>query len=546
MKLRWITIRALLLVSAFTCPASAEEKAPTLTGLFPHGSSRGNTVTVTASGNLPAWPLKTWMAGEYEQDTTLSCKVLKDKGKLEISVPADAKPGIHWLRLYNSAGASSPRPFLVSDLPDVLEKEPDNSTAETLQLEKTGVMIHGRLEKKGDVDSIAVNLEANDVLVADLLANRVLASPMDGNLQITSPAGFVLAENDDDQGMDPKIVFRPPAPGRYIIRIFSFPAKPNSSIQFSGESSYIYRLALTTGPFIEYAYPLAAGLAEAAPVTLHGWNIPEDRKLIKLPAVEKGSYTIRIDGAANGAPLTREDCEILTEEEYASAGKLPKPLRTLLVSGRIALPGERDTFLFSSPDNKELEVSVEARGLGSLLDPVLTIKDSESKTVSEKDDTDGGLDCKAQFTAAANKTYHISVSDRFNHGSWRFFYLLRIAEPTRDFSLALGSDSFVLEKGKKLEIPVTIERHGGYDQKILITAADLPAGIHSTTAESIHGQDSAKAVKLILEGDSAPLGIPFRITGSAGGKGEPVHEAGYSVPGRKTPLRRAWLTVKGG
>ena len=141
--------------------------------------------------------------------------------------------------------------------------------------------------------------------------------------------------------MDPRIVFRAPAAGLYIVRIFSFPAKPNSTIQFAGENSYVYRLALTTGPFIEYAYPLAAGLSGAPQLTLNGWNIPADRKLARASAVEERTQgTIRIPGAANRASITREDGDIVTEEKYPGTGKLLKPSGTLLLSGRTGSPRE--------------------------------------------------------------------------------------------------------------------------------------------------------------------------------------------------------------
>lgn len=546
MQLQRTTTWAAFLATAIACSATAEEKAPSLGGLFPAGCSRSETVTVTALGNFSTWPPRAWILDESENTTRVTCRVLEEKGKLEISAPEDAEPGIYWLRLYNAAGASSPRPFLVSTLPGILEKNAGSQAGDPLRLKNTGVMVHGRLEKKGEVDKIAISLETGAVLVADLLASRVLASPMDASLQVTSPAGFILAENDDDQGVDPRIVFRAPAPGLYIVRIFSFPAKPNSTIQFAGENSYVYRLALTTGPFIEYAYPLAAGLSGSRQLTLNGWNIPADRKLARTSAVkERTQGTIRIPGGANRVPITREDGDIVTEEKYPRTGKLLKPSGTLLLSGRTGSPGEKDVFLLTSSEKRKLSVSVKARELGSLLDPVLSIKDPDSKTVSEADDTDGGLDCKTEFTAAGGKTYQIEITDRYSHGGQRFYYLLRVATPEKGFSLALGSDSFVLENGMKLEIPVTITRHGGFDRKILVTATDLPDGIRSTTAESVPGQDSAKAVKLILEGTAAPLGIPFRITGKTGEKEDPMETAGYKVAGRKRPLQRAWLTVKG-
>ena len=547
MKIRGVTFLAVLIATSLASALTAEDKPPTLTGMFPQGACRGSSVAVTVSGELTSWPLNCWICDDRERETNLVCKTMEAKGKLTITVPADAQAGVYWLRLYNKDGASSPRPFLVSELPDTIEKEPNNSAKDAPLLEKSGLLVHGRLEKKGDVDSYAVELEADEILVADLLASRTLASPMDGTLQITSAAGFVLAENDDDQEMDPRLIFRAPRKARYIVRIFSFPSKPNSSIQFSGTAAHIYRLALTTGPFIDRAYPLAAALAGPAEIRLEGWNIPAAKKIVKLQAAAaRGPQLLRIPGSINAVPVERDDFLSITEEDSQASGKLPVFKETMVISGMINSPGERDSYVFTSPDGKTVEVSVLARSLGSLLDPVINILDDASKTVSEKDDSEGSLDCSTRFTPAANKPYRIELGDRFSHGGPRFFYMLRIGLPARDFSLKLESASFVLEKGKKLELPVTVERHGGYDGKIVITAADLPKGVRSTTVESLNGKDSAKAVKLVLESEGAALGSPFRITGSSDLESSARKWAGFQVPGRKTRFTKPWLTVRGG
>ena len=547
MKIRGVTFLAVLIATSLASALTAEDKPPTLTGMFPQGACRGSSVAVTVSGELTSWPLNCWICDDRERETNLTCKTMEAKGKLTITVPADAQAGVYWLRLYNKDGASSPRPFLVSELPDTIEKEPNNSAKDAPLLEKSGLLVHGRLEKKGDVDSYAVELEADEILVADLLASRTLASPMDGTLQITSAAGFVLAENDDDQEMDPRLIFRAPRKARYIVRIFSFPSKPNSSIQFSGTAAHIYRLALTTGPFIDRAYPLAAALAGPAEIRLEGWNIPAAKKIVKLQAAAaRGPQLLRIPGSINAVPVERDDFLSITEEDSQASGKLPVFKETMVISGMINSPGERDSYVFTSPDGKIVEVSVLARSLGSLLDPVINILDDASKTVSEKDDSEGSLDCSTRFTPAANKPYRIELGDRFSHGGPRFFYMLRIGLPARDFSLKLESASFVLEQGKKLELPVTVERHGGYDGKIVITAADLPKGVRSTTVESLNGKDSAKAVKLVLESEGAALGSPFRITGSSDLESSARKWAGFQVPGRKTRFTKPWLTVRGG
>ena len=111
--------------------------------------------------------------------------------------------------------------------------------------------------------------------MADLEANRHLGSPMDAVLQVVSPAGFVLAQNDDAVGRDPRIIFEAPARGTYIVRLFAFPSTPDSSIRFAGGDAFIYRLTLTTGGFLEHVFPLAVSKECPTTVTAIGTNIRE-------------------------------------------------------------------------------------------------------------------------------------------------------------------------------------------------------------------------------------------------------------------------------
>ena len=63
----------------------------------------------------------------------------------------------------------------------------------------------------------------------------------------------MLEQMEDTLWFDPRIVFTAPEDGTYYVRTFAFPADPNSTIQFAGAASYIYRLTLTTGPFVDHS-----------------------------------------------------------------------------------------------------------------------------------------------------------------------------------------------------------------------------------------------------------------------------------------------------
>src|SRR5439155_16408485 len=109
----WVSCLCVLPISV-----SAQAAPPTLTYLFPAGAQRGQTVMVTAGGSFEQWPVQAWVDGPG-----VTVQATKDKGKLSIAVAPDAVPGTYWLRLYDDRGATSPRPFLVGTLPEVLEQE---------------------------------------------------------------------------------------------------------------------------------------------------------------------------------------------------------------------------------------------------------------------------------------------------------------------------------------------------------------------------------------------------------------------------------------
>ena len=172
---------------------------PQLKYFFPAGAQLGKTVDIEAHGKFDSWPVQAWID---QPGVTLSLK--ETKGELAITIAADAIPGVYWLRLYGAEGTSSPAPLIVGRLPEANEQEPNDSPAKAQQLSSPNVIVNGRLQRRGDVDTFAVRLEKGQTLVAEVEAHRTLASPIDAALEVVSPDGFVLAHNDDDQGMDPR------------------------------------------------------------------------------------------------------------------------------------------------------------------------------------------------------------------------------------------------------------------------------------------------------------------------------------------------------
>lgn len=518
---------------------------PNVTALFPAGCQVGQAIEVTAQGPLGEKP-QSWISREG-----LKIELAESGNKFKVIVAENAAPGLCWIRFFNAEGASPLRPFVIGTLPEVAEKEPNNSAKEAQKLESSQVVVNGVLDKGGDVDTFAVSLKAGQTLVASLMAKGTLGSPMDGVLQVLGPRGFVMEHNDDDHGFDPQIVFTAPSDGEYGVRVFAFPETANSSIAFAGGANFIYRLTLTTGPFVDHAEPMSvgrlAGTGEtpvAQRLRLHGWNLPPELAEVSVDATASDPFVVRHVLLGNTLTLPVEPHPSVVEltERPAEPQEIALPSS---MTGVIGKPGEVDLFRLKLAAKQAIVIRTDARTAGSPLDPVLRILKSDGSQLQEVDDgTKGDFDPDANFTAPAEGEYRVAITDRFGLGGPRFFYRLTALPSQPDFELRVAADSFVLTPDKPLEIPVTVDRQRGFAQEIEVAVTDLPEKVTAEPVVSAKDGDSAKSVKLVLK---AEAGVTFsgliHIRGRV--KSEPPVEkpASATLTAFNTTTRELWLTV---
>ncbi len=184
---------------------------PFVTDVFPLGGRAGVKTSVELAGwNLPA------------KRTTMD---LRGKG-----------PG-----MYTAAGSL---PFQADTLPEVLEKEP-NDTAAHAQRVKLPIIVNGRVDRPDDTDVFRFEGRAGDRIVAEVYARR-LESPLDSTLKLTDAAGRQLAFNDDEEDQsaglethhaDSRIMLTLPANGAYYLYL--------ADAQHRGGPEYAYRLRIS-------------------------------------------------------------------------------------------------------------------------------------------------------------------------------------------------------------------------------------------------------------------------------------------------------------
>ena len=194
-------------------------EVPFITGIFPLGGREG----VPTTGAITGWNLDA-------RQVTL-----------------DTQPGGDSLRhitLRQNKWLSNKVPYMVNDLPESLETEP-NDTITHAQAISLPRIVNGRIEKPGDIDTFKFTGKAGDELVAEVYARR-LQSPLDSLLRLTNEKGRLLAFNDDFEDKasglethhaDSYLSARLPEDGVYIMEI--------SDTQNKGGDAYAYRLRIS-------------------------------------------------------------------------------------------------------------------------------------------------------------------------------------------------------------------------------------------------------------------------------------------------------------
>lgn len=544
--LGWIL--ALLAVAAV---APAVAAPPKVTSLYPAGGARGSSTTITAAGEFATWPVKAWC-----DEPGLSLEAEKEKGKFKATIAADATPGVALVRIYSDEGSASLRPFMIGAIPEAEDTEA-NDSPERAQSVTLPVTVNGRLAKPGDVDAFAFELKAGQTVAASLLANQVLGSPMDGVLQIgrireLGPAverveAVVLENNDDARGLDPHAVFTANEDGRYLVRIFAFPAETNASITFAGAETYIYRLTITSGGCIDHPLPLALTRGKATDLELRGWNLSGD--LAKShwsgnSSDERGAAIFRPD--VTGAwRLPVVDLRSVVADPAASVANPQQIELPVVISGEIAAAREADAFRFAAKKGMKIRVGVESRRLGFALDPVITIRDASGKTVSEADDgAQGDRDPAITFTAAADGDYTAVIRDLHHQGGLRYAYRMSLTEVAPDFTLS-APDAHVVAAGKTATIEVTVNRQEGFSEPIELNVMGMPEGVTASPVTSPPSGAEGKLVKLVLTAKEGamPWQGPIRVAAESKGATAWKRWATYPATGTSEPRNEIWLTI---
>ena len=561
--------------SAIAQIPDAATPAPFLSSITPCGGKRGTSVEVSFAGTdlddpkllifdhpgitatpvIPSAPAP--MPGKPVPPAPPVAKFL-------VKIAADAPLGLHDVRIAGRWGVSQPRVFVVGDIAEVVEKEPNNDLQEAQRVE-LDTTINGVIGAGTDVDYLVFKGSKGKKVYAGCLAGGI-DSRLSPVLELYDSRGRILASARPIPDSETAVHATLPADGDYFLRLASFTYQ-------RGGPNHFYRLNLTTTPWMEAFVPPVVSTS-GGQVTPMGPDGPLPPTSIQVPAEIVSHETPRGFTTFSGARLRLP----LMVPPGLNAGPLPAPFVGVTslaivaekepndttvqaqevvvgsdIHGTIGKRSDTDWFRVKLKKDQQVVLAALGDSIGSMADLTLSVRlGPDGADLADLDDppaggpvprllTRGDDPPSHSITAPADGEYFIRIGSRLSETAWgtRHFYRLQVAAPRERFeAVALVGDlyrptGFLVPKGGMGAIVIGIFREDGFAGDVSITAEGLPPHVTASPLVIPAGATSGRMVfQAQAQSPSDPSVFKLVAKGMANGRqlARPVVPVGYVWP----------------
>ncbi|MDE0315517.1 MAG: PPC domain-containing protein [Candidatus Poribacteria bacterium] len=518
--------------------------APQLTSISPRAAQRGQTIDITLEGknineNAEIWFNKEGITAEIKKKAAAATVRFNGSGisgnipdnpRLVISfqIAPEAPLGNHQIRLITPNGVSNPQNFIVGDLPEIKEQEPNATSAEANMLELP-VTVNGTVASIDDVDMFRFKLKKGARLICDINAQR-MGSPLDSYIELFDPSGTEVVKSGDGNGLDSFIDYTTEQEGEYTLYL--------RDIRYQGGGNYLYRLSIGELPYLQSVFPLGGKRGAANNVNVAGANLGSVNaiQLDISPDASLGIQQLRVSTPSgletNPYPYAIGEFNEANETEpnnaLAEENKIGTPIT---VNGKIEKAGDVDRYSIKVEKGARFVFEVKAREFRSKLDPLLTIyshkkgeaEDSVEEQVLSVNDDASGVDAIVAFTFPEAGDYGISVRDLNDAGGGDYPYRLTIRPLNPGFGVNVSTDNPRISRGGTLMLTVSAARVDGFNGALRFYSPDLPKGFVVSPTILYAGQN--QGLLTITAPTDAALGLhPFSIVGVGAVGGRRIEE----------------------
>ena len=301
--------------------------------------------------------------------------------KCRLVIEPDCLPGEHRFRLRTATQLTSLATFHVTPFPVVDEARgtSGNDTPATAQIVPMNVTVRGRIEgsPRGDVDVYRVPAKAGERLSVEVDCARLADvhygdSEFDLALRVLDAKGREIAANDENpmHTQDPLLSIRLPADaGDHVF------VEVRRSVFAGGDVAYALHIGSFERPLA--VFPAGGTPGQKLAVKLLGDPLGERTAEIAVPD-ETGDF----DSFGNSPSALRMRSfpgpNVLAEPD---AIETRVPQLPAALNGILTKSGQTDRFRVAVKKGVRYRVRVLASGLGSPLDPVLSIRQVDQATV---------------------------------------------------------------------------------------------------------------------------------------------------------------------
>jgi len=517
---------------------------PQFTSVAPISGQRGTTVEVTLQGQNLNQVTEILFSGSgisAEIKNADSQPLIQFNGQgisgkiptgdrltAQFTIASSAPVGSQNLRLATANGVSNPQRFIVSDLPETVETEP-NSTTDQANVLTLPVVVNGTITSADDLDLFQFPVKKNQRLICDVLASRI-GSPLDSLLTLFDPTGKEIISEDLSNGLDSLIDYTVQVSGNYTLQI--------RDVRYKSGNNFFYRIRIGELPYLDTIFPLGGKRDTESTVSVTGRNLGSIKSIQMSisPDAPLGNQELRVVNA-NGVSTNPHAFvagnlkETLEKEPNNAADQANSIEIPAVINGRINPQKDIDCFSLQVPPMTRLIFEVNAQRLGSQLDAFLSLFDSKGEQLTVNDDVIGA-EARIDFSFPQEGKYVISIRDLNNQGGSNFSYRLSIAPLRPDFGLTVIPENPRVTRGGTTNLTVSINRIDEFREAISLYFAGFPQDFDVSPV--LIGPDQTQTQVTITAPKSADLGL---IKTMAWGRGSIHHNL---VERNSTPI---YLTV---
>lgn len=576
-------IAACFAVLATSSVLLAQLPTTRLSSVFPPSGKQGTEVEVTITGTdlegadkLIFTHLGITAAVKMREPTEFELGPQAVENTFVVKIAGEVPVGRYEVRASGKYGLSNSRVFLVGDLAEAVETEPNNAVEQATPL-VVDSSISGRSNGGADIDLFKITAKQGQRLIIDCQGERI-DSRIDATLVLTDAAGKQLELSRDVLGKDPLIDFTAPADGEYRLKLYDF--------IYGGGNEHVYRVSVSSRPHLDYVIPSVGQPGATGAFTLYGRNLPggvdagvsiDGKPLQKLdvqipvPAdrtagldvaerlpsqsATTDGFAYRLagpNGSSNPLLIGFAQAPVVLETEPNNDGEQPQQIAVPCeLTGQFQTARDVDWFTFTCKANDVFWFEMTAGRHGSPTDPYLliqqiTINDKGEKTYGGPLDADDGIvevggpafrtasdDTVYRFVAPAEGAYRVMLRDLYYRGGPQFVYRLSVRPEQLDFRLVVTPRfpindpnqtnvwSPVLRKGGVADMNVYALRRDGFNGDVLVSVEGLPAGVTCAPVTLGPNQQAAPLVFAAADDVKAWSG-PIKVIGKATIAGQEV------------------------